>query len=59
MKKLLFVAMTILFGIAAYAQNSVVDTLKAQKEALKLTTELNKLQLSYEKEKANYSKLNE
>ena len=48
MKKLLFVAMTILFGIVAYAQNSVVDTLKAQKEALKLTTKLNKLQLSYD-----------
>ena len=57
MKKLLFVAMMMLLGIAAHAQKSVIDTLKARQEVLKITTQLNEAQLDYQKEKAKYADL--
>ena len=57
MKKLLFVAMMMLLGISAHAQKSVIDTLKARQEVLKITTQLNEAQLDYQKEKAKYADL--
>ena len=55
MKKLFFLGLITLFFVScASALNSEkIDTLKEQQKVLKMTTELNKLQLDYEKEKAN------
>ena len=54
MKRLLLVAIMVLSAIAGIAQNKErIDVLKERQKVLKLTTELNKMQLAYEKEKAN------
>ena len=55
MKRLFFLGLiTLLFVSCASSLNSEkIDTLKEQQKVLKMTTELNKLQLDYEKEKAN------
>ena len=54
MKRLLLVAIMVLSAIAGIAQNKErIDVLKERQKVLKLTTELNKRQLAYEKEKAN------
>lgn len=55
MKKLFFLGLiTLAFVSCASSFNSEkIDTLKEQQKVLKMTTELNKLQLDYEKEKAN------
>ena len=54
MKRLLLVAIMVLSAIAGMAQNKErIDVLKERQKVLKLTTELNKMQLAYEKEKAN------
>ena len=43
----------VLSAVAGFAQNNTkIDKLKEQQKVLKLTTELNKLQLEYEKEKS-------
>ena len=43
---------------ASSFNNEKIDTLKEQQKVLKMTTELNKLQLDYEKEKINNVELN-
>ena len=55
MKRLFFLGLiTLLFVSCASSLNSEkIDTLREQQKVLKMTTELNKLQLDYEKEKAN------
>ena len=54
MKRLFLIGVMILTTVAGFAQNRErIDTLKEQQKVLKMTTELNKLQLDYEKEKAN------
>ena len=54
MKRLLLVAIMVLSAIAGIAQNKErINVLKERQKVLKLTTELNKMQLAYEKEKAN------
>ena len=54
MKKLLLVAIMVLSAIAGIAQTKErINVLKERQKVLKLTTELNKMQLAYEKEKAN------
>ena len=55
MKKLFFLALITLSFVscASSFNNEKIDTLKEQQKVLKMTTELNKLQLDYEKEKAN------
>ena len=60
MKKLFFLGLiTLSFVSCASSFNSEkIDTLKEHRKVLKMTTELNKLQLDYEKEKANNVELN-
>ncbi|AKU68940.1 hypothetical protein [Prevotella fusca] len=54
MKRLFLIGIMVLSVVAGFAQNAAkIDKLKEQQKVLKLTTELNKLQLDYEKEKAN------
>lgn len=55
MKKLFFLGLiTLSFVSCASSFNSEkIDTLKEHRKVLKMTTELNKLKLDYEKEKAN------
>ena len=55
MKKLFFLGLITLSFVscASSLNNEKIDTLKEQQKVLKMTTELNKLQLDYEKEKAN------
>ena len=55
MKKLFFLGLITLFFVscASSFNSEKIDTLKEQQKVLKMTTELNKLQLVYEKEKAN------
>ena len=55
MKKLFFLGLITLFFVscASSLNSDKIDTLKEQQKVLKMTTELNKLQLDYEKEKAN------
>lgn len=54
MKRLLLVAIMVLSAIAGIAQTKErINVLKERQKVLKLTTELNKMQLAYEKEKAN------
>ena len=54
MKRLFLIGVMVLSAIAGFAQSDTrIDTLKEQQKVLKMTTELNKLQLDYEKEKAN------
>lgn len=54
MKRLLLVAIMVLSAIAGIAQTKErINVLKERQQVLKLTTKLNKLQLAYEKEKAN------
>ena len=55
MKKLFFLGLITLFFVscASSLNSEKIDTLKEQQKVLKMTTELNKLQLGYEKEKAN------
>ena len=55
MKKLFFLGLITLFFVscASSLSSEKIDTLKEQQKVLKMTTELNKLQLDYEKEKAN------
>ena len=54
MKRLFLIGVMVLSAIAGFAQSDKrIDTLKEQQKVLKMTTELNKLQLDYEKEKAN------
>ena len=60
MKKLFFLGLiTLSFVSCASSLNSEkIDTLKEHRKVLKRTTELHKLQLDYEKEKANNVALN-
>lgn len=55
MKRLFFLGLITLFFVscASSLNSEKIDTLKEQQKVLKMTTELNKLQLDYEKEKAN------
>lgn len=55
MKKLFFLGLITLSFVscASSFNNEKIDTLKEHRKVLKMTTELNKLQLDYEKEKAN------
>ena len=55
MKKLFFLGLITLSFVscASSFNNEKIDTLKEHQKVLKMTTELNKLQLDYEKEKAN------
>ena len=55
MKRLFFLGLITLFFVscASSLSSEKIDTLKEQQKVLKMTTELNKLQLDYEKEKAN------
>ena len=54
MRRLFLIGIMVLSVVAGFAQNAAkIDKLKEQQKVLKLTTELNKLQLDYEKEKAN------
>ena len=54
MRRLFLIGVMVLSAIAGFAQSDTrIDTLKEQQKVLKMTTELNKLQLDYEKEKAN------
>lgn len=54
MKRFFLVAIMVLSVVAVFAQNQDrIDVLKERQQVLKLTTKLNKLQLAYEKEKAN------
>ena len=54
MKRLFLIGVMVLSAVAGFAQSDArIDTLKEQQKVLKMTTELNKLQLDYEKEKAN------
>ncbi|WP_449021637.1 hypothetical protein [Prevotella jejuni] len=55
MKKLFFLGLITLFFVscASSLNSEKIDTLKEQQKVLKMTTALNKLQLDYEKEKAN------
>ena len=55
MKKLFFLGLITLFFVscASSLNSEKIDTLKEHRKVLKMTTELNKLQLDYEKEKAN------
>jgi len=54
MKRLFLIGVMVLTAVAGFAQSGErIDTLKEQQKVLKMTTELNKLQLDYEKEKAN------
>jgi len=59
MKKLFFLGLITLFFVscASSLNSEKIDTLKEQQKVLKMTTELNKLQLDYEKEKANNAEL--
>ena len=58
MKKLLLIGIMSLSVITGFSQNTAtVDNLKEQQKVLNLTAKLNKLQLDYEKEKANYNAL--
>jgi len=60
MKKLFFLGLITLSFVscASSFNNEKIDTLKEHRKVLKMTTELNKLQLDYEKEKANNVELN-
>ena len=54
MKRFFLVAIMVLSAIAGMAQTKErINVLKERQKVLKLTTELNKMQLAYEKEKAN------
>ena len=55
MKKLFFLGLITLSFVscASSFNNEKIDTLKEHRKVLKMTTELNKLKLDYEKEKAN------
>lgn len=54
MKRLFLIGIMVLSAVAGFAQNNTkIDKLKEQQKVLRLTTELNKLQLEYEKEKSN------
>ena len=55
MKKLFFLGLITLSFVscASSFSSEKIDTLKEHRKVLKMTTELNKLQLDYEKEKAN------
>lgn len=58
MKKLLLIGIMSLSAITGFSQNAAtIDNLKEQQKVLNLTAKLNKLQLDYEKEKANYNAL--
>ena len=58
MKKLLLIGIMSLSAITGFSQNAAtVDNLREQQKVLNLTAKLNKLQLDYEKEKANYNAL--
>ena len=58
MKKLLLIGIMSLSVITGFSQNAAtVDNLREQQKVLNLTAKLNKLQLDYEKEKANYNAL--
>ena len=54
MKRLFLIGVMVLTAVAGFAQSGErIDTLKERQKVLKITTKLNKLQLDYEKEKAN------
>lgn len=60
MRKLLLMGAMALMTTFAFAQDAtVVKNLKEQQKLLELTTKLNKAQLDYEKEKADYNELTE
>ena len=60
MKKIIFTCLMAFCAITVFGQNTAnVKNLKQQQEVLDLTSKLNKLQLEYEKEKANYNLLND
>lgn len=54
MKRLFLIGVMVLTAVAGFAQSGErIDTLKERQKVLKITTKLNKLQLDYEKEKAD------
>lgn len=58
MKKVFLLGMMVLSTAFGFAQDATkVNNLKEQQQVLALTSKLNKLQLDYEKEKANYNAL--
>ena len=58
MKKVILVLVMAMSAILGYAQDETrIKNLKEQKEILSLTTKLNKLQLNYEKEKADHNEI--
>ncbi|EGC20489.1 hypothetical protein HMPREF9141_0968 [Prevotella multiformis DSM 16608] len=60
MKRLLLMGIMILSVLTGFSQNTaIVNNLKEQQKVLDLTAKLNKLQLDYEKEKANYNAISE
>ena len=60
MKRLFFLGLITLFLVscASSLNSEKIDTLKERQKVLRITTRLNKLQLDYEKEKANNVELN-
>lgn len=59
MKKIIFICLMAFCTIAACQSTENFKDLKQQQKVLDLTSKLNKLQLKYEKEKANYNLLND
>lgn len=58
MKKVILLLVMVMSTIFSFAQDETrIKNLKEQKEILSLTTKLNKLQLDYEKEKANHNEI--
>ena len=58
MKKILAICIKAMFGLSAFSQSATkVDNLKQQQQVLNLTAKLNKLEIKYAKEQANYAEL--
>lgn len=56
MKKILAICIMAMFGLSACSQSATeVDNLKQQQKVLNLTAKLNKLEIKYAKEQANYA----
>ena len=55
MRRFILIGIMVLSAISGFAQDATkVQTLKEQQKVLNLTSKLNKLQLDYEKAKADY-----
>ena len=60
MKRLLFTCVAVMIAVFAFAQGEeTVKDLKREKEGLQLNTQLNNLQLDFEKEKMKYNSMTE